>query len=163
MIGVFVNLGTYLKLSFVSIAAIAFYHAFDGPWPEPMQTMPVADFYRSASGTPTALHTISWYVANGAERTATLQWCHESSERGHMPDCNNAERASAGTWIKRDPAYYASLHDMERPEYWRGNPFARAGVLAVCQHPDSAAYSMQRPYCSVARQVENEEKGTFQP
>lgn len=147
-------IGTVLKLGTLAFIGGVFSNAMTGPWPGPMRSMPVADFYRSDQRPPAALHTIPWYIANDAERTATLRWCHESSERGRMPDCGNADRATAGAWMKRQKTNPLSF--MDDPEYWRRNPWGRHATLEACKHPERPGNDMELPYCRIARQVEAE-------
>lgn len=148
-----VKLGTLVKLGIVGLAGSVLYGMATDPWGMPERGTPervqyeLVQFGYTANGHANTLHDIPWYMANTPARQATIQWCHQSSERGRMPDCQNAERAASGVRGQTPVRDF-----MADPAYWRANPTARYATMETCRHPEWSNYRMQQPYCALAAQ-----------
>jgi hypothetical protein len=80
--------------------------------------------------------TVSWFMANDADRRAMLQACADDEALARRPVCANAveasnrvARARRAAAMARTPSPSEVLND---PRYWASNRMARAGALVEC-------------------------------
>lgn len=79
--------------------------------------------------------TVSWFMANDADRREMLQACADDEALARRPVCANAVAASnrvaraRRAAAARTPSPSEVLND---PRYWASNRMARAGALVEC-------------------------------
>ncbi|MDO9713193.1 EexN family lipoprotein [Paracraurococcus lichenis] len=91
-----------------------------------------------ASAEAQSRRTVSYFLANPAERDTVLRECRNDERAARMPECANAQRAA--DQAARD-AYLREQRQQHTPtpnelltsrQYYVDNPIARAVVLEQC-------------------------------